>query len=393
MTCSSMIARLFTALALLLAPLPALADDTASFVYLGVDGDPYYEPQPVYTGLSLKDRHRPVDGARLALKGTRVLQRALGIGFEMEEVLLPPDASAAEAVRAAREGGALAVLLDLPEDRMEEVLAREGDKGLLFNIRHVAGRWRGPDCAPMLLHTIPSRSMLTDALAQHLRSRGWTRILLLTGDAPEDQEEAEAIRRSAAKFGLRIVAEREFVLTNDPRQRDSSNIALLTGPPAHDVIWLADTEGEYGRYVPYATYSPRPVVGTEGLSALAWHWTWERHGAPQLNQRFRRLAERDMRSEDWAAWVAARAIIEGVAQTSSVDPLQIAETIRSGDFRLDLYKGVRGSFRKWDGQLRQPILLATHNAVIERGPVDGFEHRVDTLDTLGADEMESPCTP
>lgn len=388
-----MIARLFTALALLLAPLPSLAADTASLVYLGVDGDPYYEPQLVYTGLSLKDRHRPVDGARLALKGTRVLQRALGIGFEMEEILLAPDASAAEAVRAARESGALAVLLDLPEDRMEQVLASEGDKGLLFNIRHVAGRWRGPDCAPMLLHTIPSRSMLTDALAQHLRSRGWTRILLLTGEAPEDQEEAEAIRRSAAKFGLRIVAERAFVLTNDPRHRDSNNIALLTGPPAHDVIWLADTEGEFGRYVPYATYSPRPVVGTEGLSAHAWHWTWERHGAPQLNQRFRRLAERDMKSQDWAAWVAARAIIEVVAQTSSVDPLRIAETIRSDDFRLDLYKGVRGSFRKWDGQLRQPILLATHNAVIERGPVDGFEHRVDTLDTLGVDEAESRCAP
>ncbi|WP_212523854.1 branched-chain amino acid ABC transporter substrate-binding protein [Actibacterium sp. MT2.3-13A] len=391
MTFLSTIARFCAALALLLAPLPAPAAERAWFVYLGLDGDPYYEPQPVYTGLSLKDRHRPVDGARLALKGTGVLERALGIDFEMQETLLGADASAVEAVRAAREGGALAVLLDLPEDRMEQVLAREGDKMLLFNIRHAADRWRGPDCAPMLLHTIPSRAMLSDALAQHLRSRGWTRILLLAGKAPEDRDEAEAIGRSAAKFGLRIVAERDFVLTNDPRQRGSSNIALLTGPPAHDVIWLADTEGEFGRYVPYATYSPRPVVGSEGLSAFAWHWTWERHGAPQLNQRFRRLAERDMEPEDWAAWIAASAVIQTVAQSGTADRLRIADLIRSGDFALDLYKGVRGSFREWNGQLRQPILLATHNAVIERAPVDGFEHRTDTLDTLGIDAPESRC--
>ena len=68
------------------------AQDTARIVDLGVDGDPYYEPQPAYTGLSLKDRNRPVDGARVAMRGTRVLGRALGISFELEERLISPDA-------------------------------------------------------------------------------------------------------------------------------------------------------------------------------------------------------------------------------------------------------------------------------------------------------------
>ena len=188
------------------------------------------------------------------------------------------------------------------------------------------------------------------------------------------------------------MAEREFALTNDPRRRDLSNIALLTGPPEYDVIWLVDADGEFGRYVSHATYYARPVVGSEGLGAMAWHWTWERHGAPQLNQRFRRLADRTMSSEDWAAWAAARAVIEAVSQTGSVEPSIVADTIRADDFALDLYKGVRGSFRKWDGQLRQPILLATHNAVIGVAPLEGFEHRLHTLDTLGFDETESRCT-
>jgi ABC transporter substrate binding protein (PQQ-dependent alcohol dehydrogenase system) len=387
-----MTARLVAFLAAFAWLASAASAATARVVYVGVEGDPHYEPHPVYTGLSLKDLSRPLDGARLAFRGTRILERALGVRFELEERLLEDASRAPETVRAARESGALAVLLDLPEADMRAVLAVEGGKGLIFNIRHARDRWRGPDCDAAMLHTMPSRAMLADALAQHLRSQGWTDILLLAGDGEADRDESEAVRRSAEKFGLQIVAEREFVLTNDPRRRDLSNIALLTGPPVYDVIWLIDAEGEFGRYVPYASHYARPVVGSEGLGATAWHWTWERHGAPQLNQRFKRLADREMGPADWAAWAAARAVIEAVSQTRSVEPSAVADAIRADGFALDLYKGVRGSFRKWDGQLRQPILLATHNAVIGLAPLAGFEHRLNTLDTLGYDEAESPCT-
>jgi ABC transporter substrate binding protein (PQQ-dependent alcohol dehydrogenase system) len=233
--------------------------------------------------------------------------------------------------------------------------------------------------------------MLSDALAQHLRARGWEDVLLLRGPLPEDEAEAEAVRASAAKFGLGIVDERAFELTNDPRRRDLANIALLTGGARYDVVWLVDSEGEFGRYVPYATQDPRPVVGSEGLRAEAWDWTWERNGAPQLNQRFRRVADRDMTSLDWAAWIGVQAIVEAVTRVESVEPEAVAGFVLSDALALDLYKGVRGSFRDWDGQLRQPILLATHDAVIAGAPIEGFEHRTDTLDTLGADRPESEC--
>lgn len=386
-----MIARLAVlAIALVLA-LPALAAEPARIVYLGVVDDPAYQPQRVYTGLALKDRHRPVDGARLAVAGTKALARALGIGFVLDERLLAAGGDAAAEVRAARASGALAVLLDLPEQAMAAVLAAEGGEGLLVNIRHVDDRWRGADCAPALLHAMPSRSMLTDALAQHLRFRGWTRVLVLRGPGPENEAEAAAIRRSIGKFGLDLADERAFELTNDPRQRDLGNVALLTGDARYDVIWLADAEGEFGRYVPFATYQPRPVVGSEGLTPVAWHWTFERYGAPQLNQRFRRAAGRDMAGADWAAWVAVRAVVEAVSRRQSAEPADIAALIRSGDLAVDLYKGVRGSFRPWDGQLRQPILLASHNAVISVAPFDDFKHELDTLDTLGTDRPETTC--
>lgn len=376
---------------LALAGGPALAREVARIVYLGVEGDPYYEPQPVYTGLSLRDRERPLSGARLAMRDTRVLGRALDLSFELEEILLAPGEPPATAIRDARMGGALAVLIDLPAEQMAAAVESEGGEGLLLNIRDRDARWRARDCAPSLLHTIPSNAMLSDALAQHLRAQNWTSILLLHGNSDQDVVAANAARRSIAKFGLGLVADRAFELSNDPRHRDQNNIALLTSGPRHDVIWLVDSVGEFGRYVPYATQLPRPVVGSEGLMPLAWHWTWERNGAPQLNQRFRREAGRDMASEDWAAWVATRAVIEAVTRLGAADPAEVAEYVRSDALAVDLYKGARGSFRPWNGQLRQPILLATHNAVITTAPVDGFQHQTDTLDTLGMDEQESRC--
>ena len=385
-----MIGRVF-AFFLLLAS-GAFAQDTARIVYLGLEEDGRYESQPLYTGLSLRDRDRPLDGIRLGFRDTRVLGRAVGVTFELQEQLASAE-NLAETLRAAQGANPLVILLDLPPDAMELVLASARDDDLFINIRDGSDKWRGVDCKPMLMHTPPSDTMLTDALAQHLRAQRWTKILLLVGPSEADKQRAAAVRRSVAKFGLRIADERSFELTNDPRRRDRSNIALLTGGARYDVIWLVDDYGDFGRYMPYATYAARPVVGAEGLVPVAWHWTFERFGAPQLNQRFRRLAGRDMSSEDWAGWVAIRSIADAIAQTGTAKRETVREMLASSELSVDLYKGVRGNFRDWSGQLRQPILLARHNAVIAVAPIDGFEHRYDTLDTLGQDRQESNCQP
>ena len=123
----------------------------------------------------------------------------------------------------------------------------------------------------------------------------------------------------------------------------------------------------------------------------AWHWTWERHGGPQLSQRFERRVGRPMESRDWAAWAAVKAVIEAVARTKSTKTAALKGFLTSNDFILDAYKGTPASFRPWDHQLRQPILLHTHNAVIERAPIEGFLHEKNTLDTLGVDEANSEC--
>ncbi len=388
-----MIARLATLVFLAVAASAATAQEVARIAYLGVAEDPLYQPQRTYTGALISDLKRPVDGARLAIEGARITGRALGMTFELEEVLLDPEARPEPALRAAFEGGALAVLVDLPEPLFAELVAadRPADS-VLLNIRHRGDRWRGADCAADLFHTIPSDSMLSDALAQHLRSRGWDEIALLSGSGPTDTGLAETARRSLGKFGLRIVSDKTFADTNDPRRRDESNLLLLTGERRADVLWLIDSAGDFGRGVPYATFHPTPVVGSQGLRPMAWHAFNDRFGAPQLNQRFERIADRQMTAEDWAAWVAVRAVLEAVKLAATGDGQTIGSLLASDAISLDLYKGVPGSFRSWNRQLRQPILLTTHNAVIAVAPLEGFEHRTNVLDTLGIDQSESLCS-
>jgi ABC transporter substrate binding protein (PQQ-dependent alcohol dehydrogenase system) len=361
-----------------------------SILYLSRAEDPAYEQRRSYAGLALRDKRPPVDGARVALRESRIRGRALGLRFELDEIELAPGAGAVEAVRAAAPG---AVLLDLPLDEVEAVVATLGDRDdlILFNIRHPDDRLRAEGCALALLHTLPSRAMLADALVQYLAVRGWRRVLVLAGEDAASVATAAAFARASHKFGLRIVDTKTFELTNDPRRRDRNNVALLTGSADHDVVFLADEIGEFGRYVPYATYAPRLVVGTEGLQPLTWHWTWERHGAPQLNQRFERRVQRQMKAEDWAAWAAVRSVVEAISGIRTTDIAALRAFMMSEEFSLDLYKGAPGSFRPWSGQLRQPILLGVHNAIIARAPLEEFLHRTNNLDTLGIDMPEANC--
>jgi len=58
---------------------------------------------------------------------------------------------------------------------------------------------------------------------------------------------------------------------------------------------------------------------------------------------------------------------------------------------LDGAKGMALSFRAWDGQLRQPLLLTDGQGVIATAPIEGLLHPSDVLDTLGADAPEKLC--
>jgi ABC transporter substrate binding protein (PQQ-dependent alcohol dehydrogenase system) len=327
----------------------------------------------------------------MAIEDVAAIGEAVGRRFVLVERSLSEDDDPAAVLTdfVARE--ALdAVIVDLPLDATRAaVTAPANRRTLTLNIRHRSDELRQEACATALLHVAPSEAMIADALAQYLASRNWRKVLVLEGGAPEDKPPAAAFRRAAKKFALKIVATKPFVLGNDPRKRDQINVALLTADNDYDVVFVAEAAGDFARSVPFQTYLPRPVVGSAGLAADAWHVAWERQGAPQLTRRFWRTAHRPMLDADWAAWVAVRALVEVSVQFKE-KPL--ATAILEQDLTVDGYKGAPGSFRTWDRQLRQPILLHTADAVVAYAPLDGFLHQVNVLDTLGLDKPEFKCT-
>jgi ABC transporter substrate binding protein (PQQ-dependent alcohol dehydrogenase system) len=264
---------------------------------------------------------------------------------------------------------------------------------LLFNLTALADGLRQERCQPHLFHVAPNHAMLMDSLAQFLVAKKWRQALVLKGPSPEDAVLHAAFQRAAKRFGVNVVDTRPFVLGRDPRERAQNNVALLTAGADYDVVVVVDADSEFARDVPYQVQKPRPVVGAAGLVADWWHWAWERHGAPQLNGRFAKLAKRPMTGYDWSAWMAVKAIVDAALRTKSTEPRPVAAYLVGDQVALDGFKGNRLAFRPWDRQLRQPLLLTAGDWVVERAPLDGFLHARNTMDTLGFDERESRCRP
>lgn len=360
--------------------------------YVELLEDERYDEETAYARIQLRPLGRPFVGAEVALGEAKFLESVLKVRFE----LVRSQGADVDALTAAVEGwiaeGVGFVIADLPAAALLELSARLAERPvLLLNASAPESDLRGANCRANVAHTLPSHDMQAEAMAQYLVAKRWDDILVLQGPLPGDRLLAEAIVAAARKYGARIVDIRPFVLSTDPRQREQNNIVLMTAGADHDVVYVADSDGEFGRYVPYQTSLPRPVVGSTGLVAEIWHWSWERHGAPQLNSRFEKAAGRRMTGIDWASWIAVKAVVQSVLRTKSTEYAALRDYLLGDKMNLDGFKGNPLSFRSWDRQLRQPLLLTTANAVIERAPIRGFLHRLNDLDTLGPDQPESLC--
>jgi ABC transporter substrate binding protein (PQQ-dependent alcohol dehydrogenase system) len=323
--------------------------------------------------------------------------------FELDAAKLQPkvdvrsahDAADAKAqlTQLARTGAA-AVVLDLPAAWLAG--AASGAPALpLLNAGAADEGLRGAGCAAQLFHTLPGERMRADAIAQALLARRWARVLVLHGPRPEDAARLALVQAALKRYGLKPVATRPFKISADPRERDLANPLLLTGAAVaadYDAVWVVDTDGEFARALPFRTALPRPVVGDAGLVAEAWMPRFERFGAPQLSRRFQRAAQRPMTGSDWAAYMATKAVLQAaLEQPAAAGAAVVLKALVRTDFTLDGFKGVRLSFRPWDHQLRQPLLLTDGVGVIGLAPVDGVLHPKNVLDTLGADAPESAC--
>ncbi len=334
-------------------------------------------------------------GARLGTADTATTGRFTGQRFILVERVLAEGEDPAAVARALADDGVRFTVADL--DMPALLKATTVPDLVIVNSRASDDALRGESCRPNLLHVVPSRAMLADALAQYLAAKGWRRWFLVTGRHPGDRLLADAYRRSAKRFGATIVADREWTFRPGQGRADTGHVALqteipvVTQGPDYDVLVVADEADEFGEYLSGRTARARPVAGTHGLTAVGFSPVSEQWGATQLHARFEKLAGRRMGALDYAAWAAVRAIGEAAVRSRSSDPATIAAYLRGPDFLLSGFKGQGQSFRPWDGQMRQPILIAGPRMLVSVSPQAGFLHRGSELDTLGVDREESRC--
>lgn len=358
-----------------------------------------YAPQLTLSLLDLPPRDEGVAGAKVAIGDNNTTGAFLGQKFSLDITEIKPDADVVQAFDDLIAKGDRYVVADLSARQLLSIADIARDKGvLIFNIGATDDSLREEDCRINVFHIAPTRSMLADALAQYLMVKKWPNWVLLYGSHEQDHLYADALRRAAARFGGQIVAEKEFKDSGTARRTDTGatqiqqQISVFTQDlPEHDVVLVADESEVFGTYVPYRTWTPRPVAGTAGLVASSWHPASEQWGGIQMQSRFLRTTGRRMLSKDMSAWTAVRAVGEATTRTNGDDPKKIDDYIRSDDFSVAAFKGQKLTFRKWNLQLRQPILLSDAKSVVSTSPQEGYLHQVSELDTLGVDQPETKC--
>jgi ABC transporter substrate binding protein (PQQ-dependent alcohol dehydrogenase system) len=339
-----------------------------------------------------------IQGSRLGIADNNTTGHFAGQSFVLVESVAPEGGDVTVAFHDLAAKGIRLVVTDLDAPQLLTIVGLADAAAVtFFNTAAPDDRLRGADCRANLLHVLPSRAMLADALAQYLVVKRWTDFLLVVGHSDGDHEFAADIRHASKKFGANIVQEKPWTFVPGARRTDTGHFAIqaevarFTQGISYDVLVVADGEDEFGDDLPYRTFDPRPVAGTQGLVPSAWARPQEQWGATQLQNRFLRQAKRWMTDRDYAAWLAVRAIGEAATRSKSADPAVIAAFLRSDRFDLAGYKGAPLSFRTWDGQLRQPILLADSRSLVSVSPQPGFLHQYNDLDTLGIDQPESQC--
>jgi ABC transporter substrate binding protein (PQQ-dependent alcohol dehydrogenase system) len=346
----------------------------------------------------------PIDdgiaGAQVAINDNNTTGKFLNQHFTLEEKKLRPEDDPLPAAEQLVAAGASYLVVDLPAPMVLMIADAVRDRNVLvFNAGATDDRLREEDCRGNVFHTAPTRTMLADGLAQYLVWKQWRNWFLISGSHDADGLWADALRRAAKRFGAKIVEERVFEDTGGARRTDTGQVQIQKQMPVftqgaadHDVVVAADESEVFATYLPYRTWIPRPVAGSAGLVPSSWHPSHEQWGAMQIQNRFVKATGRRMQSKDMQAWTAVRIVGEAAQRTGSADPKAIADYIKSPQFSLAAFKGQKITFRTWNWQLRQPVLLSDARSVVSVSPQEGFLHQFSELDTLGIDQPETKCS-
>ena len=357
------------------------------------------EREPTIYSINPEIINNGILGSRMGIKDNNTTGKFTNQKFELIEKNIKPNEYAKEIFEEFRKNNYNFFILDVSSEDLDKIISSDilGD-ALLINVSLKNNDFRNQKCDKQLLHTAPSYMMVTDALMQFLKKKNWTKLFLIFGTNNRDKQFKDSLKISVKKFGLTITNEKKWDFTHDFRRTADLEFVKFTQGEKYEVLVLADegnTFGDsgnsFGDYIPYRTWKPNIVVGGEVLKPTSWHHTHEQWGGNQMQSRFLKNFNRFMTNIDFNSWVGIRVFGEAITKTKSLDPKTILDEILKENFNIAAYKGKPVSFRKWNRQLRQPILLVTPRALVSVSPQNGFLHPRTELDTLGIDEPDTKC--
>ena len=357
----------------------AAADIQVTVTYLGREEPPIVPlslVEPILTDDGVK-------GAEQGIKDDQTTGKFLGHHYELKERIVPADGDLVAEFQRGLDAGERLFVADLREPDLLSLAPVADQAGaIILNSRAADDDLRTDLCFRSTFHVAPSRSMKADALAQYLVWKRWPHWFLISGSHPEDKLLAEAYRRAANRYGAKIVEERVYEDTGGARRTDTGHVQVQSQIPvftqdagSYDVIVAADEADVFAEYLPYRTWDARPVTGSAGLVPAAWSRVHEQWGGTQLQRRFEKFAGRPMTERDFNAWVAMRSIGEAVTRAQTADAASLRDYMRTAAFEVGAFKGQGLSFRTWNQQMRQPMLLVTPRMLVSVSPQDQFLHQ------------------
>jgi hypothetical protein len=187
--------------------------------YLGKE---YDEPLPLsYAEKPIIDKG--IQGARLMLKEANQAGALVGSPSSWSR----PSSARRDVVAKAKEifkNGDAFIIADLePADLVAVADLPEAKNSVIMNIRSSATALRQELCRQNVFHVIPDYAMRADALAQYLIWKKWPRWFVIRRDTPQDQDYLAMVKRSAARFGGKVVDDKVYDLPPGARNLDSGH--------------------------------------------------------------------------------------------------------------------------------------------------------------------------
>jgi ABC transporter substrate binding protein (PQQ-dependent alcohol dehydrogenase system) len=274
-------------------------------------------PRPA-SRLDIEPKDAGIAGAKMGIEENNAGGRFTGHDYSLDVSTVSSAEKAVEALQKFLNSGHNFIVVDASADTLLKLADwAKGKDILLFNSATDVSL-RQENCRANVVHNVPDRYMLADALAQYLVTMKWTNWLLVHGSSPGDLAYADAVKRAAGRFGATIVDTREYKDISGGRRDDVGTVppgkqasagAAFAAEPDYQVIVVADENQVFGPYIPFRGGANRaPSRAPRGLSPRPGAPV-TKMGATQANNNFEKDFKRLM-PIDYQAYVAARAIGE-----------------------------------------------------------------------------------